>query len=388
MSTHAPQSADLASGAARGGRRMPRWRRGRVIWAAVGAVVVTAVVVIAVADPFAGGASSGGAAVGNGSPTAIAHVRQGSLSAQVTGVGALGYAAQPDGSPYAVVNRAGGTITALPGVGQVVRQGQAIYWVNNHPVVLLNGRTPASRPLSAGASGPDVAELNADLVALGYATRSALSPSPDYFGPATASALARLQGALGHAQTGSLAFGEAVFLPGPLRITQRNAELGASADPGATILRATSTRRQVLVNIDATEQSSLAVGNPVLITLPNYQDTPGVVSGVGTVANGSGSSTPTIPVYITLRHPRDAGSLDQAPVRVQITAAGVTSALIVPVTALLPQNAGGYAVETVDPRGVHHLVPVTLGLFDDADGLVQVFSPHLAAGQAIVVPAA
>jgi hypothetical protein len=354
--------------------------------AAVG-VVAAAGIVIGVTNPFGGGTTPGGGVAGNSYPTSIAHVRQGTLSAQITGVGALGYAAQPDGSPYAVVNRAGGTITAMPGIGQVIRQGQTLYWVNNHPVVLLNGSTPVSRPLSVGASGPDVAELNADLVTLGYATRSSLSPSLDYFGPATASALARLHGRLDGAATGSLALGQAVFLPGPLRITQRNAELGANADPGATILRATSTRRQVLVNIDATQQSSLSVGDPVLITLPNYQDTPGVVASVGTVANGSGSASPTIPVSITLKHPRDAGSLDQAPVRVQITSAGVTNALIVPVTALLPQNGGGYAVETVDARGVHHLVPVMLGLFDDADGLVQVISQHLTAGQAIVVPA-
>jgi peptidoglycan hydrolase-like protein with peptidoglycan-binding domain len=350
-------------------------------------VLVVAGIVIGVTNPFGGGTTPGGGVVGNSYPTTIAHVRQGPLSAQVTGVGALGYAAQPDGSPYAVVDRAGGTITALPGIGQVIRQGQAVYWVNNHPVVLLDGSTPVSRPLSVGASGPDVAELNADLAALGYAAGLSLSSSSDYFGPATASALARLQGALGEAQTGALALGQAVFLPGPLRITQRNAALGANADPGATLLHATSTRRQVLVNIDAQEQSSLSVGDPVLITLPSYQDTSGVVASVGTVANGSGSSTPTIPVYITLRHPRDAGRLDQAPVRVQITTAGVSNALIVPVTALLPQTGGGYAVETVDARGVHQLAPVTLGLFDDADGLVQVISQHLAAGQAIVVPA-
>jgi multidrug efflux pump subunit AcrA (membrane-fusion protein) len=72
---------------------------------------------------------------------------------------------------------------------------------------------------------------------------------------------------------------------------------------------------------------------------------------------------------------------------VQISTAGVSNALIVPVTALVPQNGGGYAVETVDARGIHHLVPVTLGLFDDADGLVQVMSQHLSAGQPIVVPA-
>jgi hypothetical protein len=386
MSAHAPQATESRSGAAETSGRPPRWRRWRPALAAVG-VVAAAGIVIGVTNPFGGGTTPGGGVAGNSYPTTLAHVRQGPLPAQVTGVGALGYAAQPDGSPYAVVDRAGGTITALPGIGHVIRQGQAVYWVNNHPVVLLNGRTPVSRPLSAGASGPDVAELNADLVAMGYAASSSLGTAPDSFGAATASALARLQGALGEAQTGSLALGQAVFLPGPVRITQVNAALGGNADPGVTLLHATSTRRQVLVNIDATQQSSLAVGDPVLITLPNYQDTPGVVASVGTVANGSGSSTPTIPVYITLRHPRDAGSLDQAPVRVQITTAGVTNALIVPVTALLPQNGGGYAVETVDARGVHHLVPVTLGLFDDADGLVQVISQHLAAGQAIVVPA-
>jgi Putative peptidoglycan binding domain len=380
-------------GTAGGGGRRTRWRRARLAWAALGAAAVTGVA-ISLADPFAGGATSRGAVVDNGSPTAIDHVRHGNLSAQVTGLGSLGYAAQPDGSPYAVVNRASGVVTHLPGIGQVIGQGHPLYRVNNHPVVLLNGSTPASRPLSAGASGPDVAELNADLVAMGYASRAALSPSPDYFGPATASALLRLQGALGQAPTGSLELGQAVFLPGPVRITQQNAQLGANAAPGATILRATSTRRQVQVNIDATEQSSLSVGDPVLITLPNYQDTPGVVASVGTVANGSGSSSPTIPVYITLRHPGDVGSVDQAPVRVQITAAGVSNALIVPVTALVPQMAGdgqagggGYAVETVDAHGVHHLVPVTLGLFDDADGLVQVISQHLSAGQPIVVPA-
>jgi peptidoglycan hydrolase-like protein with peptidoglycan-binding domain len=346
---------------------------------------VTAAVAIEAANPFGGGPST--AVADNSYPVGITHVSLGSLSAQVTGVGSLGYAAQPDGAPYAVVNRAGGTITSLPVIGQVIAQGQALYAVSNSPVILLNGGTPASRSLSAGDRGPDVRELNADLVAMGYAARPALDPSSDYFGPATAAALSRMQGAVGVSRTGAVPLGQTVFLPAPLRITQVDATLGADADAGATILQATSTVRQVRVNVDATEQSSLRAGDPVLITLPNYQDTTAVVASVGTVASGSGSSTPTIPVDITLTHPQDAGSLDQAPVRVQISTAGVNNALIVPVTALLPQTGGGYAVETVDPHGTHHLVPVTLGLFDDADGLVQVMSQHLSAGQAIVVPA-
>jgi peptidoglycan hydrolase-like protein with peptidoglycan-binding domain len=390
VTAHAPQE-QIRSGAAGANGHPSRWRRSRRVWAVSGViagVIVVAGVVIGVTNPFGGATASGGGVAGNASATSIAHVRQGSLSAQVLGVGALGYAAQPDGSPYVAVDRASGTITALPGIGQVIRQGKPLFWVNNSPVVLLDGRTPVSRALAVGASGPDVRELNADLLAMGYLTRSVLHHSAGYFGSATAAAVARLQGALGEARTGALALGQAVFLPAPLRVTQRNAVLGANTHPGATVLHATSTTREVRVSIDATEESSLRVGDPVLITLPNYQDTPGVVESIGTVAKGSGSSIPTIPVGIMLKHPRDAGSLDQAPVRVQITTAGVPNALIVPVTALLPQTGAGYAVETVTAAGVHHLVPVRLGLFDDADGLVQVFSRGLAAGQAIVVPAA
>jgi hypothetical protein len=59
----------------------------------------------------------------------------------------------------------------------------------------------------------------------------------------------------------------------------------------------------------------------------------------------------------------------------------------VPVTALLAQSDGGYAVEVVSAGVRNHLVPVSLGLFDDADGLVQVTGSRLAAGQEVVVPA-
>jgi hypothetical protein len=44
-------------------------------------------------------------------------------------------------------------------------------------------------------------------------------------------------------------------------------------------------------------------------------------------------------------------------------------------------------VEEVTSGGRHRLVPVTLGLFDDAAGLVQVSGSGLAAGQRVVVPA-
>jgi multidrug efflux pump subunit AcrA (membrane-fusion protein) len=363
--------------------RKPLSRRARVL--AVAALLLLAAIAVVIVDPF-GGAARPTSARNNSYPTGLVVVRRGALSSQVTGVGTLGYSAGAGGSPYGIVNQASGRFTALPSVGQVIAQGQVLYRVDDQPVVLLDGSIPAYRSLSQGATGPDVRELNADLVALGLTSRQELDPSSDYFSAPTASALARLQARLGADATGTLPLGGAAFLPGPIRITDLTATLGTSAPADAAIGHATSTRRQVQVNIAATEQSSLRAGDPVLITLPNYKDSSGVVTQIGTVANGSGSASPTIPVTIKLLDPRSAGSLDQAPVRVQITTAGVGNALIVPVTALLAQSGGGYAVETVDPHAVHRLVPVALGLFDDADGLVQV-SGDLHPGQRVVVPA-
>lgn len=371
-------------------------RRRKTPALAAGLLLVVAVVaVLMFAGPFASGKSGGNGGVGdNAYPTSLASVTRGSLSSQVTATGTLGYAAQSDGTPYSVVNQAAGTFSALPAVGQAVTRGEVLYRVSDQPVVLLYGKTPMYRSLYEGDTGPDVSELNANLVALGYAAGSQLDSSSDYFSAETAYALERLQGTLGVDQTGWLKEGQAVFLPGPLRVTTVTATLGTNAMPGAPIAQATSGTRQVVVELDASQQTEVKVGDQAQITLPNNQVTPGVVSGIGTVASssssgqtgsGSGSSGATLPVYIALKHPEDAGTLDQAPVQVQITTAAVNDTLIVPVDSLLPLASGAYAVETVDARGVHHLVAVTLGAFDDADGLVQV-TGALSAGERIVVP--
>jgi multidrug efflux pump subunit AcrA (membrane-fusion protein) len=60
--------------------------------------------------------------------------------------------------------------------------------------------------------------------------------------------------------------------------------------------------------------------------------------------------------------------------------------LAVPVAALLAQSPGGYAVEVAGPGRARRLVPVTVGIFNDNSGLVQV-TGALTPGQRIVVPA-
>jgi peptidoglycan hydrolase-like protein with peptidoglycan-binding domain len=392
---------DSPVGAPGAPERERRWRPGRrrTLGATAALLVVIAMsIAIAVSDPFGGSSKASTGVTDNSTTTSLATVRHGTLSSQVDASGTLGYLAQPNGSPYQVVNQASGAFTALPTDGQVVGCGRVLYRVANNPVALLCGSTPAYRSLSDGDSGPDVRELNANLVRLGYATREELDASSNYFSAETAYALERLQAKLGVDQTGSLDLGQAVFLPGPLRISSTTATLGSLAHPDAPVAQATSTSRQVQVNLDASEQSSVKAGEKALVTLPDNQTTPGRVTRIGTVASssgsgagsssgaGSGSSSATIPIYINLKHPGAAAGLDQAPVQVQITTAGVRNALIVPVDALLAEPGGAYAVETVAARGVHHLVPVKVGLFDDADGLVQVSGQGLAAGEQVAVP--
>jgi hypothetical protein len=367
---------------ARRGRRHP----GRWLAIAGVAVIVAGAAGAAVTHPF--GTAHPARLTDNGAATSLATVARRTITAQAQVSGTLGYAGS-----CSVINQASGTYTSLPGAGSVIRQGEVLYRVSGAPVVLLYGTTPAYRPLAEGATaadvtGPDVRQLNAALVALGYASRDELDPTSDEFSWRTTAAVEKLQAKLGVSQNGQLALGDIVFLPSAVRITAVPAALGGQAGPGMTALTATSRRRVVTVALDAAQQSQVAKGDKVAITLPDGQVTPGVVSAVGKVATSpsSGSSSATITVTISLARPAEAGTLDQAPVLVSITTASAPGSLVVPVTALLALAGGGYAVEVAAAGGAHRLVPVTLGLFDDADGLVQVTGTSLAVGQRVVVP--
>jgi peptidoglycan hydrolase-like protein with peptidoglycan-binding domain len=379
----APQTATEAARPAEAeGGRSPRRRR-RVIVGLV--VLVLAVgVFLAITRPFSGGGSAGNG-IDNGSSTSLASVTRRSLASTTNVNGTLGYAGSFD-----VVNQASGTLSALPAVGDVIEQGDVLYRVDGSPVVLLEGSTPAYRVLVPGMTGPDVRQLNADLVDLGYATEAELDPTSDRFDWDTSRALRKLQAHVGLEPTGILPLGQAVFLPSGVRVTGLSVTLGSAAEAGTSILSATSTARRVHIDLDAAQQSQIKEGDKATITMPDGQTTPGVVSKVGSVATtpsaDSQDQTPTIPVVVTPTHPAQTGQLDQAPVLVSITTNSVKHALVVPVDALIALSGGGYAVE-VESGGSRHLVPVTLGMFDDAEGLVQVSGSGLREGQRVVVPA-
>ncbi len=334
---------------------------------------------------FSPAATSGAAGRGAPAPTTAA-VRRQDLSATTPVAATLGYAGS-----YPVIGQGGGTLTWLPSAGQVIRQGQVLYKTGNgSPVVLLYGSVPAWRALGEGITGQDVSQLNHDLVKLGYAGRADVAALGwDYYSWETARAVQRLEEHLGvSSPPGSLSLGQVVFEPGALRVGQVTGSLGGPAD--GPVLTATSDRHVVTIPLDVSQQSEVKAGDTVSVTLPDGTTTPGVVSSVGTVATTSGSGgspTTTIPVQVKLTDPGAAGSLDQAPVTVNITTESSPGpVLAVPVTALVAQSPGGYAVEVVGPGNTRRYVPVRPGIFDDTSGLVQV-TGALTPGQRVVVPA-
>jgi hypothetical protein len=370
----------LAAGEPSGSRH-----RGRSLALAIVVVAAAGMVAAWQAGVCSPAASSVAGGQGAAPPATSAVTRQ-DLSATTPVTATLGYA-----DSYQVIGQGGGTLTWLPSPGQVIGQGQALFRTGNgSPVVLLFGSVPDWRSLSDGVTGQDVSQLNHDLVDLGYADRADVVPLGwDYYSWVTAYAVQRLEARLGVAgPPGSLSSGQVVFEPEALRVSQVTGRLGGPAN--GPVLVATSDRHVVTIPLDVSQESEVTAGDPVTVTLPDGATTPGVVSSVGTVAvttSGPGQNpSTTIAVRVKLPDPQAAGTLDQAPVTVNITTATARDVLVVPVTALLAQASGGYEVELVGPGNARRWVPVTTGIFDDADGLVQV-TGTLTPGERVVVPA-
>jgi len=332
----------------------------------------------------------------------------------------------------ATATNPGTTYTWLPQPGQVIKQDQTVYSVSDQPVPLLYGSIVAYRAFYVGMSeGGDVGELTRDLVSLGYGDGLAQS---NQYSPATAAAVERWQKGLGLPVTGEIPLGEVVFEPGPIRVTAVTPSVGTSVGGGGgggagsaggsgggggggggTVLTATDTSPVVTVDLGVDQEYLVKPGDAVSVVLPDGTTTVGGrVESVGTVATCSGggstgtggtgggspggqspcasagsnggagsNSSPTVTVTITLDSTPAGAALDQAPVNVNITAQTADDVLAVPVNALLALAGGGFGVQVVT-GDTSHLVGVTTGL--NANTLVQVSGPGLAAGMRVEVP--
>jgi peptidoglycan hydrolase-like protein with peptidoglycan-binding domain len=283
--------------------------------------------------------------------------------------GTLGYA---DGGEVSA--GVSGTITGLRAPGAVVRRGDLLYDIDGAPAAfLLYGALPAWRDFTPWMDdGEDIRQLERNLVALGHDPDDDIEVD-DEWDWATTAAVERFQDERGLTEDGSLEQGQIVFREGATRVGEASATVGQSAAPGRALFKVSSTRREILVDLEATRQQLARKGDRVTVELPTGENARGRIAEVGKVAeqpSGEEGGEATIEVTITLRGKAARGTgLDQAPVDVGFAVEERADVLTVPVKALLAQDGGGFAVEVVQ-SGERRVVPVQPGL--SADGLVEI----------------
>jgi peptidoglycan hydrolase-like protein with peptidoglycan-binding domain len=209
-----------------GAKPSSRRRRPRRLVAGALALVVVAVPAVVLLGSGSGGHHRAETGVPAGEETAS--VTRRTLSESSTVDGTLGY-----GTTLELYDRLGGTFTWLPSVGAVIGRGGTLWRIDDLPVVLMYGSVPAYRTLEQGVSdGPDVTELNENLIDLGFDPYGAIADD-ESFGAATAAAVKRWQQAEGLPETGEVELGRVVFAPGARRVTDVKVVLGQDP-PAAT----------------------------------------------------------------------------------------------------------------------------------------------------------
>jgi peptidoglycan hydrolase-like protein with peptidoglycan-binding domain len=289
------------------------------------------------------------------------------------------------GAPVTVNGRGNGMVTWLPALGSVIHRGRPAYRADNRPVTLFYGNLPLYRQLRAGHIGDDVKEVERNLVALGYA---GLTVDRRYT-TATATAVREWQKDTGRTRTGVFDPADVVLAAAKLRVASIAAHLGDPAD--GPVLTYTGTARMVRIALDVALQNLVKRGITATVTLPTGKTVDGTVASVGSVATaapaatgGAATGPATIEVIVTVPNQSVLGTLDQAPVVVELVSASVRNVLTVPVAALVAFAEGGYGVQVMTGPA-SRFVAVRLGMF--ADGRVQITGEGIAEGTLVAVPA-
>jgi Putative peptidoglycan binding domain len=295
--------------------------------------------------------------------------------------GTLGYA-----GARTVTNRLVGTLTWLPGAGRIVRIDNVLYKVDGKPVVLMDGRVPAYRPLGpTTSSGTDVRQLEHSLRAAGYDRDRGITVDGTW-DSGTTGAIKRWQAAHGLPQTGAVEPGRIDFEPGARRVADVRAAVGALVRPGVPLLATTSTRREVSVALDTTKASVARDGARVTVVLPSDKRVRGRITSVGKVATNMRTDPQAPPsdlkatIAVKVRLLKQARTLDQAPVTVRFEQSRRRNVLAIPVTALLARPGGKFAVQVVE-GGATRIVMVKPGLY--TSGYVEIAGGGLSAGERV-----
>jgi peptidoglycan hydrolase-like protein with peptidoglycan-binding domain len=300
--------------------------------------------------------------VTNPLPPATVQVARTTLVETRTVSGTLGY-----GNTVPVRSSRTGTLTWIAPVGTIVEQGEALFKIDEQPVVAFFGEVPMYRSLDIGRQGAEVLQLQENLTQLGYTGFKV----DGYYTTATASAVRTWQADLGLPITGTVEPGEVIFIPGAVRISEHTARPG---DPigSSPLLHYTGLGRVVIVSVSVTDLALVSEGGEVSVTIPGGGVVVGEISQIGAVVNNG-----AVEVTVSIADQEALGSLIAAPVDVDFVSQERADVLAVPVAALLALAEGGYGVEIVDGDNTY-IVPIRTGMF--AAGRVEISGDAIAEG--------
>ena len=273
--------------------------------------------------------------------------------------------------------------------------------------ILMYGPLPAWRDLS-NQSGPglDIHQLEINLKILGFDPSNEIVID-ETFDSGTSNAIKRMQESLGLQSTGEIAFGEVVFMPGPIVIESNDnypqlgdtinnatpiisvtaiAQVTDKIEEDGVITQSSTSLQTVSTTIDVVDQDLIKIGTPVEIELPDDEIITGKVTEIGSIAvvnTTSQAQEPYLEVTVALDGTTSYHRWTGAPVTVQITKDIAKNVLSVPTTALLSLLGGGYALEIIG-ESENYLVPVEVGVY--ADNWVEITGSNLNVGMQVVVP--
>ncbi len=280
-------------------------------------------------------------------------------------------------------NLASGTVTTVNvQAGQEVGVGDVLYTVNLRPVVIAQGSIPTFQSLSRGSSGPDVAQLQTMLAALGFYEYEV----DGKFDGVTLDAVEAWQTSLGLVDGGTVQAGDIIYVPSlPTRVSLDTGKIkrGATLGGGEEILRGLPAAPSFTVPATASQAGLMPTGTRVEITgpagdawegfvleqIPNTED-----DGITITLEGAdglaicGDACGSIPVT------------DEALLRSRIVTVESVTGLTVPSAALLSKADGSIVV--VDDAGAEHPVKV------DASARGMSVIDGVVAGMLVRVPAA
>ena len=251
-----------------------------------------------------------------------------------------------------------------------------LYTVDGSPVVALDGALPAWRSMSISSSdGPDIAQLEASLVALGYDPTQKVTVD-NHFDSATRTMVKAWQQGLGVDATGIVTLGSVVFLPTSTTVSGVARVVGDTVGDGDAVLTLATPTQDVLIDVPTGDEAKVVPGLAVQI---------GQVQGsVSRLRSADRNGSVIVEAIITPATPIDSAGNGSA-VKVTLTLPNNSGVLIAPAEALVSKLDGTYAVEEQAADGSTKWL--TVELLGVSGGNVAIRGDGLSEGSKLLVPA-